>query len=90
MFDAVGALSFSKRARSELRATGGRAPAAPNTTSALTSQETMVARLANERADKPGDRGQLFLSPHTVDYHLRKVFRKLDISGRGGLRKIAV
>jgi DNA-binding CsgD family transcriptional regulator len=86
MFDAIGARTFGKRARAELLATGGRPPTVSHRLSVeLTPQEALVARLASEKRTNQDIAAQLFLSPYTVDYHLRKVFRKLDINGRGEL-----
>jgi DNA-binding CsgD family transcriptional regulator len=54
----------------------------------LTAQEAQVARLAREGLSNPEIGGRLFLSPRTVQYHLGKVFTKLDISSRSQLRRI--
>lgn len=88
MFETMGAQSFARRARVELLANGGRPPRTRHrSTVELTSQEGLVARLASERLSNQEIAAQLFLSPYTVDYHLRKVFRKLDINGRGELSR---
>src|SRR5271169_5449647 len=83
IFDSIGAAAFAGRARAELRATGGHARQqtiqAPDT---LTAQEALIARLAGEGASNPQIAAQLFISPATVAYHLRKVFTKLGISSR--------
>jgi DNA-binding CsgD family transcriptional regulator len=86
IFDSVGAAAFAERARIELRATGGHArqqtTEAPDT---LTAQEALIARLAGEGASNSEIAAQLFISPATVAYHLRKVFTKLGISSRSQL-----
>ena len=83
IFDSAGAAAFGERAAAELRATGehisGRAA---DTGTALTPQEALIARLAGGGASNPQIAAQLFISPATVAYHLRKVFAKLDLSSR--------
>ena len=86
LFDSIGAAAFAQRARIELRAVGGQArELAVETPDTLTAQEALIARLAGEGASNPEIAAQLFLSPATVAYHLRKVFTKLGISSRGQL-----
>ena len=87
-FSRFGAGAFAERARRELLATGEtvRKPAA-DTVIALTAQEAQIARLARAGHTNPEIGGQLFLSPRTVEWHLRKVFTKLDISSRKELRQ---
>jgi DNA-binding CsgD family transcriptional regulator len=86
IFDSVGAAAFARRARIELRASGGHAPKrAVRARDALTAQEALIARLAGAGATNPQIAEQLFISPATVAYHLRKVFTKLGISWRGQL-----
>jgi DNA-binding CsgD family transcriptional regulator len=83
IFDSIGAAAFAERARIELRATGGHArQQATETPDTLTAQEALIARLAGEGASNPEIAAQLFISPATVAYHLRKVFTKLGISSR--------
>jgi ATP/maltotriose-dependent transcriptional regulator MalT len=86
IFDSIGAAAFAERARIELRATGGHARQHTiETPDTLTAQEALIARLAGDGASNPEIAAQLFLSPATVAYHLRKVFTKLGISSRNQL-----
>jgi DNA-binding CsgD family transcriptional regulator len=83
MFAAIGMEAFAERARRELAATGE--TARQRTVEAhdqLTPQEAQIAQLARAGMSNPEIAAQLFLSPRTVEYHLRKVFGKLDISSR--------
>lgn len=83
MFGRFGAEAFAERARRELQATGEtvrkRTVEAPDV---LTAQEAQVARLAAEGHTNPEIGAQLFISPRTAEYHLHKVFSKLDIGSR--------
>jgi DNA-binding NarL/FixJ family response regulator len=83
MFSTIGADAFARRAHGELAATGARARRrAVDTQNDLTAQEAQVAGLAARGATNPGIAASLYISANTVDYHLRKVYRKLGITGR--------
>jgi len=87
MFGRFGAEAFGERARRELQATGETVrKRTVDTREALTVQEAQVARLAAEGHTNPEIGAQLFISPRTVEYHLRKVFSKLGVSSRRQLR----
>jgi DNA-binding CsgD family transcriptional regulator len=78
-----GAEGFGERARRELLATGVTARTrAPDSREELTAQETEIARLAALGRTNPEIGAQLFISPRTVEWHLRKVFVKLGVSSR--------
>jgi DNA-binding CsgD family transcriptional regulator len=82
-FSRIGARAFAERARRELRATGETARRRnDDTLGALTPQESQIARLAREGLSNPEIGARLFISPRTVQYHLGKVFAKLDITSR--------
>jgi DNA-binding CsgD family transcriptional regulator len=87
MLIAMGADGFAERARRELVATGETVrKRTVETLDELTPQEAQIARLAREGHTNPEIGGELFISPRTVEYHLRKVFSKLGISSRKELR----
>jgi DNA-binding CsgD family transcriptional regulator len=89
MFSRFGAEAFAERARGELQATGSKVRNhTVATPTALTSQEAQIARLAGRGLTNPEIGAQLFLSRHTVEWHLRKVFSKLNISSRREIRAI--
>jgi len=86
-FDRNGAGGFGERARRELLATGETVrKRSVETRDELTAQEAGIARLAADGQTNPEIGAQLFLSPRTVEWHLRKVFRKLRVSSRRELR----
>ncbi|NYF15670.1 DNA-binding CsgD family transcriptional regulator [Microbacterium sp. AK009] len=81
-FEATGAIGFAERARREILAAGGSMPSDSSSVDPLSSQERQVALLAARGATNAEIAATMFISPNTVDYHLRKVFRKLEISSR--------
>ncbi|MEV5954731.1 AAA family ATPase [Streptomyces sp. NPDC051987] len=87
LFEAIGAEFYIRRARTELAATGARLRHRPVESAVpLTPQEARIARLAAAGVPNRDIAAQLFLSPSTVEYHLRKTFRKLGVTARGQLR----
>ena len=83
----MGMEAFAERARRELLATGETVrKRTVETLDDLTPQETQIGRMAADGFTNPEIGAQLFLSPRTVEWHLRKVFGKLGISSRRQLR----
>src|SRR5262245_39295162 len=81
--------AFAERARSELLAAGERVRRrTAETHDDLTPQERQIARLAREGLSNPEIGAQLFLSPRTVEWHLRRVYPKLGISSRKDLQRV--
>jgi DNA-binding CsgD family transcriptional regulator len=91
MFDQMGMTGFAARAGRELRTAGG-SVRSPSATAAprqeLTPQEDLIARLARDGLSNPQISARLFISTHTVQYHLRKVFAKLEITSRAQLYRV--
>jgi DNA-binding CsgD family transcriptional regulator len=88
MFDSMGAEAFAERARADLVATGGCVRQRVSDTRAeLTQQEARIAGLVSQGYSNRDIAAQLFLSPSTVDYHLRKVFRKVGVTSRTQLAR---
>jgi DNA-binding CsgD family transcriptional regulator len=86
----MGMDAFAARARRELEATGetarkrSAAPGGPQ----LTAQEAQIARMAREGLSNTEIAARLFISTHTVHYHLRKIFTKYGISSRTQLDRV--
>jgi DNA-binding CsgD family transcriptional regulator len=88
LFTDFGMEAFAQRARIELEATGEHArKRTSDTLDELTAQEAQISRLAAEGNTNREIAGQLFISPSTVEYHLGKAFRKLDVRSRTQLAK---
>lgn len=86
LFTRFGAEAFADRAVRELRATGESvARRDSRATATLTAQEAQIAQLARDGLTNSEIGAQLFLSPHTVEWHLRKVYAKLGIASRRSL-----
>ena len=84
----MGAEAFAERARAELLATGEHARKRDaETENELTPQEAQIARLVSQGDSNRDIAAQLFLSPSTVDYHLRKVYRKTGVASRTQLAR---
>jgi DNA-binding CsgD family transcriptional regulator len=82
-FDAIGAEAFARRAGAALRTAGGK----PTTTGMtdptyLTPQEARIAQLVRDGLSNQDIGAHLFVSPRTVEYHLHKVYQKLNLTSR--------
>jgi DNA-binding CsgD family transcriptional regulator len=87
MFDSIGAEAFAERARRELSSTGATVRRRTReAASDLTAQEALIAQMARDGQTSSEIGAQLFISRRTVEWHLRKVFTKLDIHSRRELR----
>ena len=88
MFARIGTDAFAARAERELLATGERVRKPKVATrKELTSQEAQIARLARDGFSNAEIGTRLFISPRTVEYHLHKVFSKLNIGSRKDLSR---
>jgi DNA-binding CsgD family transcriptional regulator len=84
---AIGMDAFAERARRELAATGETArKRTVDASHGLTAQELHIARLATQGLSNPEIGAELFISPRTVEWHMRKVFTKLGVNARKHLR----
>jgi ATP/maltotriose-dependent transcriptional regulator MalT len=89
LFESIGMEAFAERARTELHATGERVRRrSADTRDELTPQERQIAQLARDGLSNPEIGAHLFLSPRTVEWHLRKVFGKLGVRSRRELRRV--
>jgi DNA-binding CsgD family transcriptional regulator len=89
VFATMGADGFADRARRELLATGEQVrKRRDDTRDDLTPQEQQIARLARDGRTNPEIGAELYISPRTVEWHLRKVYAKLGVSSRKGLRDV--
>jgi DNA-binding CsgD family transcriptional regulator len=87
MLSGFGADGFAERARRELQATGESVrQRAVEAREVLTAQEAQIARLAGDGLTNSEIGAELFISPRTVEWHLRKVFTKLDVNSRNKLK----
>jgi DNA-binding NarL/FixJ family response regulator len=89
LFQRLALSRWEERARAELRASGETARRRdPSTGDQLTPQELQIAHLVARGMTNREIGAQLFLSPRTIDYHLRKVFAKLEIASRTDLLRM--
>jgi DNA-binding CsgD family transcriptional regulator len=89
MFEDLGARPWADRAATELRASGQTARRRDDATrSELTPQELQVARLVKQGKSNRDAAAQLFISPRTIDFHLRNVFAKIGVSSRAELAQV--
>ena len=89
MLHRFGATAFAERARRELDATGETVgKRSSEVHEVLTAQEAQIARLAGQGKTNPEIGAELFISPRTVEWHLHKVYTKLNVSSRSKLRGV--
>jgi DNA-binding NarL/FixJ family response regulator len=89
IFDVLGALPWSERARRELRAAGEAShPRAQRVLDTLTPQELQIAELAASGLSNKDIGARLYLSHRTIGYHLYQVYPKLGVTSRSGLRRV--
>jgi DNA-binding CsgD family transcriptional regulator len=89
LFERLGARPWTERVRAELRASGQTARRRdPSTRQQLTPQELQVVLLAGRGLTNQQIAEQLYVSRHTVGYHLHKVYAKLGITSRADLRQL--
>ena len=90
MFEEMGMDGWAERADRELEATGETARKRTNAPGhqTLTAQETQIARMARDGHSNPEIGARLFISTRTVEYHLQKVFTKLDVQSRKQLDRV--
>jgi DNA-binding CsgD family transcriptional regulator len=91
LFSGFGMEGFTERARTELQATGERVrKRTVETQTELTPREAQISQLVAQGATNPEIAAQLFISPATVEYHLRKAFTKLGVKSRTQLAKLVL
>jgi len=88
MLEAMGVAAFAERARHGLQATGAQArPRGAEAPEVLTPQEALIARMVAGHLTNREIAARLFISASTVEYHLRKIFRKLGVTSRTQLAR---
>jgi DNA-binding NarL/FixJ family response regulator len=89
MLAAMGVAAFAERAPRELFATGEKTrQRSPATIGSLTAQAVQIARLVQQGLSNPEVGTRLFLSPRTLEWHLRNIFGKVGVSSRRQLRDV--
>jgi DNA-binding CsgD family transcriptional regulator len=91
LFSEMGIPGFAERVRRELAATGETArKRTDDTRGDLTAQESQIALLASEGLTNPEIGARLFLSPRTIEWHLRRIYPKLGVGSRKELRAVLI